>query len=377
MTPFPRGKAGNLSVYLPRQSGGFTQRSCKTTDAKLVKAYEAAVHWLQAQTPPAWDLIDALAAKRLTWSQVMELHAAGRASLAPIRAKLEDVALLPKLPAFRAAWLADGRQPRTLDNYEREIGAYLATYPMRSDFTPENVQSHLRGLSITPGSRRKHLYALRAFERYLCETKVMTAPMLPMVRAPKKNRRRLRYESAAIDAKITAAVIARYRPAVALIHATGADVSSILTMRGRDLDLSRLLCHIPGTKSEKRYRHDIPVEAWAAPFLAELKAVLPDGLLFPGMTRHKLSFQHARARKAAQVSDYTLRDARHTIAVMMRRKGQSFEAIAARLGNSVYQCAITYAAFTAHDMAEELASTTTDRTTRGVSPASTQTRRKA
>lgn len=377
MTPFPRGKAGNLSLYLPRESGGFTQRSTKTTDAKLVKTYEAAVHWLQTQTPPAWDIIDALADKRLTWSQVVALHASGRASLAPVRAKLGDVALAPLLPAFRAAWLADGKQPRTLDNYEREIGAYLATYPMRSDFTADHVQAHLRGLTITPGSRRKHLYALRAFERFLLETKVLAQLALVSIRTPKKNAPRLRYETAAIDAKITAAVPERYRPAVALIHATGADVSSVLLMRGRDLDVARLVCHIPGTKTAKRFRHDIPIEAWAAPHLASLRTVLPDALLFPGMTRHALSFQHARAREAVQVTGYTLRDARHTIAVMMRRRGDSFEAIAARLGNSVYQCVTVYAAFTADDTAAALARSTTDHTTRGVSPATTPIRRKA
>ncbi len=377
MTPFPRGKAGNLSLYLPNRAGGFTQRSTGTKDAKLVKSYEAAVHWLQTQTPPAWDILEALTRKQLTFAQVVELHASGRASLGPVRAKLQDVNLTPLLPEFRKAWLADGRKPRTLDNYEAEIGAYLVAYPMRSQFTADNVQAHLRSLPISSGSRRKHLYALRAFETYLCETKVLATKTLPIIRTPKKNQPVLRYESAAVDAKITAAVIERYRPAVALIHATGADVSSILTMRGRDLDLTRLLCHIPGTKSAKRYRHDIPIEAWALPFLAPLRDVLPDGLLFPGMTRHKLSFQHKRARAAVHIEGYALRHARHTIAVMMRRKGQSFEAIAARLGNSVYQCVTVYAAFTADDTAAELATTTTDRTTRPTQSRSTRHLRNA
>jgi integrase len=355
MTPFPRGKHGHLSIYIPRQSGGVVQRSTRTADKRLVRQYEHAVAWLHTQTPPAWDVLDALVAKRLSWSELIALHAAGRNALQPVRAKLADVDLTTKVDGFVSAWLADGRAVGTLGNYRREIGAYLAAHPMRSEWTPDHVQAHLRGLSVTSGSRRKHLYALRAFERYLVETRVLSAGVLHTIRTPKKNPPRLRYESAAVDERITTATAERYRPAVALIHATGADVSSVLLMRGRDLDLTRMVCHIPGTKTAKRFRHDIPIEAWAAPYLRPLKATMPDALLFPAMSRHRLANAHRVAAEAVQIDGYTLRDARHTIAVMMRRAGRSFEAIAARLGNSVYQCVTVYSAFTEADMAAELA----------------------
>lgn len=366
MNAFPRGKSKRLSLYIPRESGGFTQRSTGTDDAKLVRQYERAIEWLRDQTPPAWDILRALAAKQISWSQLVALHSAGRHSLAPIRAKLADVDLRTHLQAFLDAWLADGRKPGTLANYEREIGAYLAVHPMRSDWTTMHVQAHVRGLEVTSGSRRKVLYALRAFERYLAERGILETRVLPNIRPPKKNDPRLRYESAAVDALIVAAIAPRYRAAAALIHATGADVSSVLPMRGRDLDLERLVCHIPGTKTEHRYRHNIPIEPWALPFLTELRQVLPNALLFPGVTRHKLSWAHKQARAAVHVEDYTLKDGRHTIAVMMRRRGDSFEAIAGRLGNSVYHVATVYAAFTPEDMAAELAKTTTDRTTRAL-----------
>lgn len=376
MNAIVRGKSGTLSLYVPLAVGR-KQRSTGTNDRALFRQYKAAIAWLASDRVRAWDVLQALCDKRVSWDDLLALHAAGVASLGPLRQRLADVALAPLLDGFVAAWLADGRRVRTLENYRREIGAFLATYPMRSHFTAANVQAHLRGLTISPGSRRKHLYAIRAFERYLCETHVLAAPTLGNVRPPKKNPPRLRYESPAIDAKVTAATAPRYRAAVALIHATGADVSSVLLMRGRDLDLSRMLCHIPGTKTAKRYRHDIPIEPWAAPFLAELRTVLPDGLLFPGLNRHKLAGAHQRATAAAQVSDYTLRDARHTIAVLMRRQGRSFEAIAARLGNSVWQCVTVYGAFTADDLAAELATTTTSLTTRAEDGAIPITARRA
>jgi integrase len=375
MTAMPRGKAGNLSLYVPLITGR-KQRSTGTADPKRFRQYKAAVDWLASDRVRAFDVLAELAAGRLSFDEVLALYASGVASLAPLRARLADVDFRPLVPTFVAAWLADGRKVRTLENYEREIGAYLDAHPMRSQWSAAAVQAHLRALDITSGSRRKHLYALRAFERWLVETGRLPALVLPTIRTPKKNAPRLRYESAAVDEKVCAAVEPRYRAACALIHATGADVSSALLMRGRDLDLARLVCHIPGTKTAKRFRHDIPIEAWARPFLSGL-TVLPDALLFDGVSRHELARKHREACAAVQVADYTLRDARHTVAVMMRRQGRSFEAIAARLGNSVYQVATVYAAFTPDDTAAELAAMTTDLTTRDDAPRLTIHRKEA
>lgn len=345
MTPFPRGKRGNLSVYIPRPVGGPIERSTRTNDKKLVKSYEAAVYWLATQTPPAWDILHALIVRRITFAQCVELHAAGRGSLAPLRAKLADVDLRTTLPDFIAAWVADGRKARTLENYEREIGAYLAAHPMRSDFTEANVQAHIRSLTVSPGTRRKHLYALRAFERYLVERHVLTVRTLPNIRAPKKNTARKRYESAETDARLCAAALPKYRALFALVHATGADVGAALAMVGRDLSLASLRCRVPGTKTAHRDRHDVEIDAWAVPFLTELRTVLPAAPLFPDLTRHGAAAHHKHVGHAVQVLDYTLRDARHSIAVRWRKAGRSFEEIARQLRTSVYHVATVYADF--------------------------------
>jgi integrase len=365
-----------LSLYVPLIVGR-KQRSTGTSDARLFKQYKAAVNWLASDRVRAFDVLAELAAGRLSFDAVLALYASGVASLGPVRARLADIALAPLVPGFRAAWLADGKAPRTLDNYVREIGAYLVTYPMRSDWSASAVQAHLRSLTITSGSRRKHLYALRAFERYLVETGRLPATVLPSIRAPKKNRKRLRYESAAVDEVVCAAVEPRYRAACALIHATGADVSSVLLMLGRDLDLTRRRAHIPGTKTHKRDRHEAVVDAWAVPMLEPLRAVLPAAPLFVGLSRHELARKHREACTAVSVDDYHLRDARHSVAVRMRMAGASFEAVAQQLGNSVWQTVNTYAAFTPDDMAAELAATTTDLTTRADAPRLTIHRKEA
>jgi integrase len=376
MTPFPRGKAGNLSLYIPQQVG-VRQRSTGTTDAKLVKTYEAAIEWLVHQTPPAWDILAALAAGTVSFEELRAVYSAGRNALPPLRARLEDIPLLPLLDAFDAAWRADGRAAGTLANYRREITAYLVVHPMRSQFTAANVRAHIRGLTVSSGSRRKQLYALRAFERYLVEVGTLSGLTLHTIRAPKKNPARKEYRTAAVDTAIVTATPARYRAFCAFIHATGADVTPALRMLGRDLDLDRLRCHVPGRKTPKRDRHEVEIDAWARPFLEELRTVLPNAPLFPGITRHKASWAHKQAATAVQAGDYTLRDARHSIAVRWRWAGRSFEAIAQQLGNSVWQCVTVYGAFHPDDAPAQAGTTTTDSTTRAADGARSLSLRKA
>lgn len=363
MTAMPRGKAGNLSLYVPLIVGR-KQRSTGTADKARFKQYKAAVDWLASDRVRAFDVLAELAAGRLSFDDVLGLYSSGIASLGVVRAKLVDVTLADHMDAFVAAWIADGKGVRTLENYRREVTAFLDTHPMRSDWTTKNLTAHLRALDVTSGTRAKHLYAMRSFERYLNDVGVMDTMPAQAVRTPKRNKKRLRYVSAEIDTAVCGAVAPRYRAACALIHATGADVSSVLGMLGRDLDLTRLRCHIPGTKTDGRDRHEAMVEAWAVPFLDVLRTTLPNAPLFVGLTRHKLSWAHKQACAAVAAPDYQLRDARHSVAVRMRKAGATFEAVAQQLGNSVWQCINVYSAFTADDMAAELAAHATEVTTR-------------
>jgi integrase len=94
--------------------------------------------------------------------------------------------------------------------------------------------------------------------------------------------------------------------------------------------------------------------------------VHPDTPCVPGLSRSQAHKAYVRARTAAGVAGYTLRDARHSVAIRMRRAGESFEAIARQLGNTVAQVHATYARFQPGDAPEAATTTTTDCTTRDV-----------
>lgn len=363
MNAMSRGKGGNLSLYIPLIVGR-KQRSTGTADKARSRQYKAAVDWLASDRVRAFDVLQALCDGRVSFDQCVSLYASGIASLPLLRERLADVSLTPLIEPFCAAWLAEGRAVGTVRKYRQYLVEMVAALPMRSDFTAENVRAYLRTLTTSTGTKRKVLYGFRAFESYLIEQRVLTLRTMNTVPVPKKNKSRVRYETAETDARIVDCALPKYRALYAIIHATGADVSAAAAMTGRDLDLARLQCHVPGTKSHRRDRHGITIEAWAMPYLAELRTVLPAAPLFPMCTQNGASKHHVTAATHAGVTDYTLRDARHSVAVRMRRRGASHEAIAQQLRTSVAQAVSTYSQFTADDMAAELGTLTTDLTTR-------------
>jgi integrase len=363
MTAMPRGKAGNLSLYVPLIVGR-KQRSTGTTDRALFREYKAAVQWLASDRVRAFDVLAELVAGRLSFDDVLSVYASGAAALGPLRERLADVSLVDHVEPFCTAWVAEGRSLGTVRKYRQYLTAYTDKHPRRSEFAAEIVRAYLRTLTTSTGTRRKVLYGMRAFESYLIDAGLLSMRALATVPVPKKNRSRCRYESAETDERIVCAALPKYRALYALIHATGADVGAAIAMKGRDLDLGRMQCHVPGTKSHRRDRHGIVIEAWAAPYLQELRTILPAAPLFAGCTQNGASKHHPTAIQHAGVEDYTLRDSRHSVAVRMRRAGKSFEAIAQQLRTSVAQAVTTYSQFTADDMAAELGTSTTQLTTR-------------
>jgi hypothetical protein len=119
----------------------------------------------------------------------------------------------------------------------------------------------------------------------------------------------------------------------------------VLTKR-TDLNLNRALTWVHGTKNEKRDRPDVIIEEWALPYLREhCLTLIGDTRVWPTLTRDKAHHHHQSVCHALGIKDYTLRDSRHSWAVRARKRGESFEAIAAQLGNSVEMVAKVYAKY--------------------------------
>lgn len=351
MTAFPRGKKHYQSIYVPTRHGGLVQRSCGTAVPAVVRGMKRMV--TQFKDERRWTILDALFIKRVKLSAVYDAHNAGQ--IEALEARLSSVNLSAHLTGW-IAWVRAQRRAdvRTADVYWQQVttlipkgGEFYA-----ADLTKGRVITWLAGRAKTSsGTRRKYLYALKSFVRYLTDVGALATDPLAGLKAPKKNPPRKRWVTADIDERIVNAALPKYRALFAFIKGTGCDVGSALRARVGDVSVFTARVDIRGTKTDRRRVHRAVIEPWAVPYV---RRHIPDDAahapLFPGVTRNAPSKHHAYLCGKLGIEAYTLKDARHSVGVRMRKDGKTFEQIAAQLGTSVYQAVVVY---TQYDIDEQ------------------------
>lgn len=343
MSPIRRG--GILYAYIPRQSGGRVLRTTQTGDLRV---YRGMVRMLADLKDGRrhWPLLAALDTRRLSLGQVYDAYTLNQHD--QIQASLSAAALRPQVTAYLASCTARGLAARNVLNITRQLESFLDSAPSgtTADLTTAIVTAWLGTLTASPGTRRQYLYAVTGFTRYLCDVGVLADYPLTRVKAPKKNKSRMRYETEAVDLAIVRAARLGMRSLFAFIKGTGVDVSVALSTLRRDIDLTAGRANLAGTKTANREVHQALIETWALPFLrADLGEVLPNARPWAGITRSMAAHHHATCCTALEVDGYTLRDARHSVAVRMLDVGYNVMEIAEQLGNSPELVARVYARF--------------------------------
>lgn len=354
MNAFARGRNGNASIYVPLRSGGLTQRSCGTSSARIVRKIKALVAELKDDR--RWALLEAVTAKpqRLTLIALYEASVANR--LDQLETSLSAVTLASMLDDWQRWVVANRGETGTDKEYRYQVDSFVAFAgeATTADLTPAKVTPWLSGLTASTGTRRKYFYALKSFVRFLRHMGAIAGDPLAGYDPPAKNGRRERWETVANDLRIVHAAIPKYRALFAFVKATGCDLGAARRTMARDITLARGVAFLRGTKTAKRQVHEAVIEPWALPILkSHLASILPNALVWPGLTNSGASHHHQRCCEAVGVDDYTLKDARHSVAVRMRFAGKSFEEIAAQLGNSPWQVAEVYARFKPSDAQEQ------------------------
>lgn len=363
-----RGKSRRGFLYV-RATGRRYLRACGTSDRHLVRAMKRMLADLRERRQ--WDLLEAVIGEQRTLGELYDAYARGPAALEALREQLRAVDLAPYVATWLADYRSNGGSPRNAPIYEMQVRSLVVAPFPSTELTPARVKAWLRDLDMTSGAKRNRLMALRSFVRYLVAEGVLATNPIREVETPKKNPPSLRWESEAVDrAVVAAAPDARMAALFAFIHATGADVSPVVerTLR-KDIDLTRGVARIRGTKSAKRDVHEAVIEPWALETLgAYLKGMMPHVHPWAGLSRYQAAAAHKAAAITAGVPGYTLRQARHSVAVRARQAGRSFEWIAAQLGNSVYQVATVYGQFqltTEERLATDLATSPSKAPSRG------------
>lgn len=366
MTPFSRGKGKILSIYVPTKQGGLVQRSTGTSNPRIARQIAEAVQKLAddhrwtiptaLQANRKWTPAGAKRARKFTLTDMYAAVVSGQ--LPRLEALLDARNLSESLDGW-IRWVRANRQEgvRTADVYWQQVTTLIkpGEFFAAPDLTKGTVTAWLTSRTeASSGTRRKYLYALKSFVSYLMDTGVLETDPLAGLKAPRKNPPRERWETVENDQFIVSAASPQYRAVFAFIHATGCDVGSAIRAQVGDLNLTKGRANIRGTKTDRRKVHAATIEPWAIRYLKPVVAsvIAPHAPLFPGLSRHGAAQHHARCIAAVGVEDYTLKDSRHSVAVRMRLRGESFEAIAEQLGTSVFQVVTVYSKYKPEDAAK-------------------------
>lgn len=336
-------KRGVFQLYVTGKAG-FKQRSTCTSDPALARKIKRMCEDLKDSQK--YDVLDAVLSGKLTLPRLYAEYSAN--NVAGVRANLASIDLTEHLDGWGSWVMANNGTQQTVDTYRAQVDTLVKDHFQLSALTTPAITRWLTSLpDITTGTRRKYLYALKSFIRYLQGMELLKDDPTAGMKAPKKNAPRLRWETQANDERIVKAAPADYKALLAFIKATGAEVSAALDTLRRDVDLDEGLAHIRGSKNERRNRHDALIEAWALPILREhCRTLTTNAPLWPGVTRYHAHWHHQTTCEALEIEDYTLRDARHSWAVRCRKRGGSLEEIASQLGHkNIYMAATVYGVF--------------------------------
>lgn len=359
MNAMKRGKKGYESIYVPTKAGGLVQRSTGTNVSAAVRGMKRMVKDLRDRsvTSGNWVILDAIYLNRLKLRAAYGAYVSN--ALAALEARLSSADLTAHLDGW-IAWVRANRRDdvRTADVYWQQVTTLVIPGSpfLSSELTKAAVVAWLTSRAkASSGTKRKYLYALKSFVRYLLDVGVLTTDPLAGLKAPKKNPARERWVTVEEDERIVANALPQYRALFAFIKATGCDVGSALRAQVGDVNLFAKTANIRGTKTDRRRVHRADIEPWAITYLKPLlSARRKDGngaLLFAGIGRNAPSKHHDHIAGKVGVDEYTLKDARHSVGVRMRLAGRSFEEIADQLGTSVFQAVTVYTKYRRDDRA--------------------------
>jgi integrase len=339
--PFKKGR--HFQIYVASRVG-YKQRSTGTPI--LAEARKLERMCLALRDAQEWQLLDGVLKGSINLKDLYAAYVENR--LPTLKSDMKSVNLATFLDGWVEWVLANNGTHQTASTYRAQVETLVGTSFLVSELTGPRISRWLTEIpGITTGTRRKYLYALRSFIRYLMERGILDANPAASVRSPKKNAPRLRWETEDNDARIVGAAPAEYQALFAFIKATAAELSAALATLRRDVDLDRGIAHIRGTKTASRNRHEVVIEPWALSLLRQhCRTLTPNAQLWPDITRYQAHDKHQSACAAVEIEDYTLRDSRHSWAVRCRKRGGSLEEIAAQLGHrSILMAATVYAVF--------------------------------
>jgi integrase len=311
---------------------GWKDVSLGTRDRDTAEAMQRMLDELRHQRK--WELLEAVADPDGTLTVGRLYDAYQRGTIDQVLEELADVDLAPKVADWQKAIKAVVH-PQTAEQYLAQVRTLIPEGKpfLRSKATDEGLAKWLYGLPVKSPTQRRYFAAAQSFFRYLVAVKLIKRSPLADLDRPADGKARVRWISTADAIRVVRGNHGLYLQYSALLHGTGLEVSVGLVIRRRDVDVPKREVFAPGTKTHCRERI-VRIADWAWPHFAPvLEGKHPDALLFPGLKRGAVAYQHRQVCKALKIVDYQLRDSRHTWTVRAARAGTPAEIIARQLGH--------------------------------------------
>lgn len=333
-----KAKGRTIHVVKVPTSTGWIKRTTGTRDRNTARKMQQMVDQLGPQGSRALDVLDAVRDGALSIPALWDRWVATGGDVVKIREVLADTDLLRK----RAGWLAEVATHASADtvaHYDHYLVSLVATVGTngtlpRSAVTVEAVKGWLAGLQLRTGTRRKYHAGVSSFFAYCVSVGALPRSPMSDVKAPAAGKARDRHLTTEEARALADAQPTPYRELSALLAGSGIEVSVALALRVKDVDVAHREIRARGTKTHNRDRV-ARVAEWAWPDVERMTAgKLPTSRLFDTIPdRWTAGDYHIAACVALGISDYTMRDARHTWAVRMARAGVPIEQISKQLGH--------------------------------------------
>ena len=322
-------------VGVPTQSGGWVKRSTGTHVRAKALPMSAMLDELGPKGTRSWDLLGPVRDGRLTVGALYDAWSVGPHAVDALRAALTDSDANDAISGWLKS-IRDHVAPDTLQHYATHVRTFVpegTPFPI-SGITRAEIAKWLYGLECSSSTKRKYRAALSSFCNYLVEMELISTNPVGLVKAPKAGKPRMRYLDHCQVIQLIEIQVEPFRTISALMHATGMEISAVLRVTRAELDTKVWMIRAQGTKTASRDRQAY-VMSWVRPYLERhISGLLPGALLFPGITRWAPAKAHAKACERLGISDYTLRDSRHTFAVASAKGGVPAQLIAQQLGHA-------------------------------------------
>jgi integrase len=347
--PHPYRRKKKYWARIPAQTGGWKQRSLKTSNLNVALSRCAMLRSLADEG--RFDLLERLVDGRL---DLVGVHDAYRkqqltAYLAEVDAAARNVDLEPHV----ARWLEELQRLglRSADDYHAKVRTLMpAGRPFRRSMLTlaalQAWQKDRRG-----PTRNRYRTALSVFLRYCMAHGLLEENVaLKLPQAP-ENDPRVRYLERDEVEQLLPMLPEDHRLLHVLLISTGVDVAAALGLCYRGItrgDDGMWQIEVRGSKTRKRSGGRRLLFPWAERALERFLAahpgkpnelvfasLLPDALTKPGLKRAKDAVRRKLKAVLAElgITDYSTRDHRHTFAVQARKAGYRIEVVAQQLGH--------------------------------------------